>query len=151
MQAFALPLNCGSVITGSHSGPLDGVLGHDVPGRRVRHRAGDGGSGASFAAVGGSIGGPLNASGGAGVSVDGTSIGGPVDLERRDRPGVASPTRRSRGRSALSGNATGTTPIVLGDNTIGGGLSCTGNAPPPVNNAQPNAVSGPESGQCAGL
>ena len=55
------------------------------------------------------------------------------------------------GPVSLTGNATGTTPIVLGDNTIGGGLSCTGNAPPPVNNAQPNAVSGPESGQCAGL
>jgi LmbE family N-acetylglucosaminyl deacetylase len=150
VQAFALPLNCGSVITGSHSGPLavssgtTCLAGGSVTGPvTVR-------SGASFAAVGGSIGGPLNASGAAGVSVDGTSIGGPVALS--GVTGQVSVTNAQiAGPVSLSGNATGTTPIVLGDNTIGGRLSCTGNAPPPVNNAQPNAVSGPESGQCAGL
>jgi hypothetical protein len=34
-------------------------------------------------------------------------------------------------------------------NKISGGLSCSGNTPPPINDGQPNAVSGKRSGQCS--
>jgi 5'-nucleotidase len=55
------------------------------------------------------------------------------------------------GPVTLRDNDTGSTPIVLGDDTISGPLSCSGNTPVPGNDAQPNAVNGPESGQCTGL
>ena len=48
-------------------------------------------------------------------------------------------------------NVTGPTPIVIAANTIIGPLRCAGNEPPPVNNAQPNDVTGPKSGQCRDL
>src|SRR5215469_51795 len=59
VQAFALPLNCGSVITGTHSGSLavssgtTCLAGGSVTGPVTVA------PGASFAAVGGSIGGPV--------------------------------------------------------------------------------------------
>lgn len=41
--------------------------------------------------------------------------------------------------------------IAISDNQIRGTLSCTGNAPPPVDDAFGNTVSGPLLGQCAAL
>jgi LmbE family N-acetylglucosaminyl deacetylase len=150
MQAFALPLNCGSVITGTHSGSLavssgtTCLAGGSVTGPVTVA------SGASFAAVGGSVGGGLTTNGGAAVSVDGTSLAGPVTLTGVTGQ-VSLTNAQVAGPVRLTGNNTDPTPIVLGDNTISGLLACTGNAPPPVNDAQPNAVSGPETGQCTGL
>jgi hypothetical protein len=35
--------------------------------------------------------------------------------------------------------------------TVNGSLSCTGNAPAPINLGAPNTVRGPTAGQCSGL
>ncbi|MER5637938.1 Ig-like domain repeat protein [Kitasatospora sp. NPDC002227] len=37
------------------------------------------------------------------------------------------------------------------NNTIGGGLSCSANTPPPTNGGNPNTVHGPRAGQCSTL
>jgi LmbE family N-acetylglucosaminyl deacetylase len=149
-QALALPLNCGTVITGTHSGPLSVTSGQACLAGGTITGPVSVSSGASFTAVGGSIGGPLAAGGAAAISVDGTSIGGPVSIS-----GVTGQVQMTNAQVAgpvsVTGNRTGATPIVLGDNTISGPLSCSGNTPPPANDAQPNAVSGPEGGQCSGL
>lgn len=150
VQALALPLTCDSVITGTQSGPLTVTSGQACLAGGTITGPVTVSSGASFAAVGGSIGGPLTARGGTVITVDGTTISGPVTVSRMT--GQVSLTNATiSGPVTLNGNNAGSTPIVLGDDTISGPLSCSGNTPPPANDAQPNAVSGPESGQCAGL
>jgi LmbE family N-acetylglucosaminyl deacetylase len=150
VQALALPLNCGSVITGTHSGSLTVssgttcLAGGSVTGSVTVA------SGASFAAVGGSIGGPVTTQGGAALTVDGTTIGGPV-LANGVTGQISLTNAQVTGAVTLSNNNTGSTPVVVGDNAISGALSCSGNTPAPANNAQPNAVNGPENGQCSGL
>jgi hypothetical protein len=64
------------------------------------------------------------------VAVVGNEITGPVSLER---------------------NVTVPTPIVVAANTVVGPLRCTDNKPPPVNNGQPNSVTGPRADQCREL
>lgn len=150
VQALALPLTCDSVITGTQSGPLTVTSGQACLAGGTITGPVTVSSGASFAAVGGGIGGPLTGRGGAVVTVDGTTISGPVTVS--GMTGQVSLTNATiSGPVTVNGNNTGSTPIVLGDDTISGPLSCSGNTPPPANDAQSNAVSGPESGQCAGL
>jgi hypothetical protein len=55
------------------------------------------------------------------------------------------------GSLSMTGNNTGSMPILLSGNTIIGMLSCTGNQPPPTNGGVPNTVTGVSSGQCQGL
>lgn len=59
--------------------------------------------------------------------------------------------RKVDGPMWLTSNSTGSPPIVVTDNTVDGPLTCTGNKPTPVNYGQPNTVTGPTSGQCAGV
>jgi len=54
------------------------------------------------------------------------------------------------GGASLTGNSAGTAISQVAANHIGGPLACSGNTPPTDDN-QPNTVSGPASGQCAGL
>jgi len=49
----------------------------------------------------------------------------------------------------VTGNTGSITDIAK--NSILGPLSCSANAPPPTNGGSGNVVSGPRSGQCAGL
>ncbi|MGH3406980.1 MAG: NEW3 domain-containing protein, partial [Streptosporangiaceae bacterium] len=150
VQAFALPLTCDTVITGTHSGPLTVTSGQTCLAGGTITGPVSVSAGASFAAVGGSVGGPVSAHGAAAVTVDGTAISGPVTASGITGQ-LALTNAQISGPVALSGNNTGPTPIVLGDDTVGGPLSCSANNPAPSNNDQPNAVSAPESGQCAGL
>jgi hypothetical protein len=60
------------------------------------------------------------------------------------------------GNNVLVSNntTTGTAPNdLIAKNTIGGNLTCVGNAPPPTDFGPPNAniVTGHKVGQCAGL
>jgi hypothetical protein len=64
------------------------------------------------------------------VAVIGNRITGPVTVDR---------------------NVTAPAPIVIAANSIVGPLRCTANDPAPVNNGQPNDVTGPKSGQCRDL
>jgi hypothetical protein len=63
----------------------------------------------------------------AGVTLAGSTVTGPV---------------------TVNSNSGGT---VVAGNTMGGPLSCSGNNPPPTDDGQPNAVSGPAAGQCSTL
>jgi hypothetical protein len=49
---------------------------------------------------------------------------------------------------SLTVNTNSGGPIVVGANTVSGGLACSGNNPAPVNGGQSNNVSGTRSGQC---
>jgi hexosaminidase len=48
----------------------------------------------------------------------------------------------------LTGN---TTAVVVAGNTIGGGLSCSGNDPAPTDAGRPNIAHGSASGQCSAM
>lgn len=150
VQALALPLSCDAVITGTHSGPVSVTSGRTCLAGGTITGPVTVSAGASFAAVGGSVGGPVTVRGGAAVTVDGTTIAGPVTAS-----GVTGQlslrNAQIGGPVTLSGSNTGSTPIVLSNDTISGPLSCSGNTPAPENDAQPSAVTGPETGQCSGL
>jgi hypothetical protein len=107
-------------------------------------------SGASLHAAGTSVEGPLRAGGAATVEVYGSTVVGPVAL-RDGTTQVAVIGNHVTGSVSLDRNVTGDTPIVVSANTVVGPLACSGNRPPPVNNGQPNTVSGPRSGQCRDL
>ncbi|MFC0529522.1 glycosyl hydrolase 53 family protein [Phytohabitans kaempferiae] len=144
---------CTSVITGSRSGPLvvsTGVTclnGATVSGP-VTVRAG-----AGLVATGARISGPITATGAAVAALCGTTVSGPVRLDRSEAVQLGNPMLGCASNT-ISGpvsvtNTTGWN--VIAGNTIAGPLSCSGNTPPPVNNAAPNKTAGPRSGQCAGL
>lgn len=135
------PPACTRTITGSWSAPLtvsSGVvcLTDATVSGPVRVLAG------ALVALDSRISGPVDASGavhllrsttagpvrvtGAPAVVVGSTIGGPVDI---------------------SGSAE---PVIAGT-VVSGPLRCTGNTPAPTNLQAPNTVSGPRTGQCAGL
>jgi hypothetical protein len=55
------------------------------------------------------------------------------------------------GPVTVTGSTGGTAAPAVEANHISGPLACTGNTPAPGDNSQPNAVSGPATGQCADL
>jgi hypothetical protein len=69
------------------------------------------------------------------VEVGGASVTGALSLTN------------SNGTGPDAGHSTS----ELEGNTISAGLSCSGNSPAPINDGQPNHVTGVESGQCSGL
>jgi hexosaminidase len=109
--------------------------------------------GAGLYLTGSTVSGPVSASGAGNVLLCGTTVSGPVSVTGRTRVWLGNPAGECapstiKGPVALQNN-TGST--IISGNRISGPLSCTGNAPAPTNAGQPNSVSGPRSGQCAGL
>jgi hypothetical protein len=142
---------CDATITGLHLGPLvvsDGVTclaeGARVIGPIAVY------PGAGLVSTGASVVGPVSASGASIVDLTGTSFVGPVSVSGTTGSLVLS-GNRIVGPVTLTGNTTAPTPIVVSGNRIIGPLSCSGNVPPPVDDGVPNVVTGPKSGQCAGL
>ena len=61
--------------------------------------------------------------------------------------------RRRRPTSITNNNSSAddSPDVEVSDNTITGPLTCTGNTASVTNEGSSNTVTGPESGQCAGL
>jgi 5'-nucleotidase len=120
-------VTCTTTTTGQHNGTMNvtsGVAcldGGTVTGSLTV------GAGATLYARGIAVNGGLKAMGAAEIDLIGGTINGGMTLNS------------TAGAALLSGNR------------INGGLSCTGNAVPPVDNGQPNKVNGSKSGQCARL
>ncbi|WP_328324582.1 family 20 glycosylhydrolase [Kribbella sp. NBC_00382] len=160
---------CTTMLSGTHNGPLkvaSGIAcfdGATVSGPITVA------AGAGLYASGTEFRGPVTASGD--VLLCGTTVSGPVTVTGATRVwignGECTPTT-VRGPVSVTGttgqvtvdSATIAGPLVLRNNTgptivsgnhISGPLSCTGNSPAPTNAGRPNSVSGPKSGQCAGL
>jgi Subtilase family/Fibronectin type-III domain/PA domain/Viral BACON domain/Peptidase inhibitor I9 len=108
------------------------------------------GAGASLHATGTELEAPLRAEGAGGVELYGSVVTGPVSL-REGTTQVALIGNHITGPVSLARNTTAPTLIVVAGNTVVGPLACDDNEPPPVNNGQPNMVSGPASGQCRDL
>jgi hypothetical protein len=106
--------------------------------------------GASLHATGTTIEGRVSGDVAGRIELYGSLIGGPV-LLRNGTIQVAVVGNHITEAVTLTGNLTGPRPIVVAANTVVGSLACTGNQPPPVNNGQPNTVSGPATGQCHDL
>lgn len=142
---------CAKVVSGEHRGALT-----------MR-------TGTTCLAQGAEVLGPVNLSRGAGLFALDASVTGPVSTDgagvveliggRIDGPVSVTGTT---GRVLISGitvigpvslvsNRTADTPAMVSGNEIDGPLHCVDNQPPPVNNGVANTVSGPKSGQCAGL
>ncbi len=142
---------CDRTITGNHTGPLTVSSGLTcIAHGSVVTGPVSIGAGASIHATGASIVGPVRADRAASAEVYGSKLVGPVTL-RDGTKQVALIGNRITGPVSVDRNVTAPTPIVIAANTITGPLRCAGNEPPPVNNAQPNDVTGPKSGQCRDL
>ncbi|GAA4430676.1 hypothetical protein GCM10023169_34380 [Georgenia halophila] len=90
--------------------------------------------------------GPVNVTGGASVVVTGSDLTGPFRVD-----GAASVTVRDTTVTGPVSVTDSTGPVLLAGNEIDGPLVCHGNAEPPADGGEPNRVSGPARGQCAGL
>jgi len=144
-------VDCTRTITGTHTGTLNvdsGVTcladGARVVGAvRVR-------SGAGLVATGASVVGPVSATGAGVLELFDTTIVGPLSTSGATQR-VAIVDSHVTGPVSVTNSATGGTPIVISGNRIIGPLACSGNQPPPGNGGTTNNVTGPKSGQCAGL
>jgi predicted alpha-1,2-mannosidase len=137
---------CTQTITGEHQGPLTVSSGTVCLDNATVTGPVSVGQGASLVAMGGSIDGPLSASGAGqvvlnrtkvsravtitgtsgAVSIEQTAIGGPVTLSANHLP-------------------------VITSSTVGGPLNCTANSPAPTDYTLTNTVSGSSTGQCSGM
>jgi hypothetical protein len=79
-----------------------------------------------------------------------STISGPVTLTG-NTAGIQLGGNTIHGPVTLTGNSGGTAAPGVEANQISGPLACSGNTPAPTDHSQPNTVSGPASGQCAGL
>ncbi|WBB52737.1 hypothetical protein [Verrucosispora sp. WMMD573] len=104
--------------------------------------------GATLIVNGGSISGPVDASGAAGFVLTDSTVDGPVNVTGTTGPVLLVGNRISGPVNVV--NSTGVAPLLAG-NTVNGPLGCTGNAAAPVNIEVANAVSGPRFSQCARL
>ncbi|MFK4086492.1 M64 family metallopeptidase [Kribbella sp. NPDC020789] len=140
---------CTTTITGTHNGPLavrSGVTcltGATVSGP-VQVAAS-----ASLVAIDARILGPVSATNAADLQLLRTVVQGPVSLSGITRSAVLVGSTISGPVSVRT--ATTTEPVAVAGNTVEGPLSCSGNAVAPTDLEAPNQVSGPRSGQCAGL
>lgn len=107
-------------------------------------------AGASLFASGTTLTGPVFANGAAGVELYSSKVTGAIFLSGGTTK-LSLIGNRVIGPVSLTGNSTAPVQIVVAANTITGALMCSGNEPPPVNNGQPNTVSGSASGQCKDL
>lgn len=78
-----------------------------------------------------------------------TTVLGPVDVTGTTSS-VTVIGNRLGGPVSVTDNAT-SEPPVLSSNTVAGPLACSGNVPAPTDDGTPNTVTGPRTGQCAGL
>jgi hexosaminidase len=144
---------CTTMLTGARSGPLtvsSGVACLD--GATISGPVSVTG-GAGIYLTGSTVSGPVSASGAGNVLLCGTTVSGPVSVTGKTRVWIGN-AAGDCAPSTVSGpvslrNNTGST--VVSGNRINGPLSCSGNTPAPTNAGRPNSVSGPKSGQCAGL
>ncbi|MPZ28217.1 MAG: S8 family serine peptidase [Micromonosporaceae bacterium] len=144
-------VGCDETVTGTRARPLtvrDGVTCL-APGARVLgpvqvHE------GAGLVSAEATVIGPLSANGADVVDLVDTSLTGEV-LVRATTGSLVLAGNQVHGPVGLHDNATGGAPIVVSGNVIVGPLACTGNDPAPVNQDQPNQVTGRTSGQCDGL
>ncbi|XTZ17276.1 hypothetical protein ACQSSU_07915 [Micromonospora echinospora] len=142
---------CERVITGEHRGPVrTGTTvtclapGATVSGPVTVDR------GAGLIALDAVVSGPVSATGARVVELTGSRVDGPVSVTAGTGRVAISATRVT-GPVSLVDNRTGTNPVVVSGNRIEGPLRCVGNQPAPTNDGVANTVSGPRSGQCAGL
>lgn len=142
---------CDRTITGEHRGVVrvtDGLTcfahGSQVSGLVTVT------GGASLYATGATVVGPIFANQAGRVEVSSSVVEGAVFLNRGTSV-LELAGNEITGAVSLVGNQTVSTPIVVAGNTIEGLLACSENEPPPVNNGQPNTVTGPSTGQCADL
>src|SRR5262245_9864904 len=144
-----LERTCTSTVTGEHSGALTvtGVTcldGAAVSGPvTVR-------SGATLLVIDSSITGPVRATDASAVHLYHSTINGPVRISGASGS-VAVVDTSVTGPFSLTDNDTATVESIIADSTVDGPLSCAGNSPAPINLDTPNTVTGPATGQCAGL
>lgn len=142
---------CAQTVTGEHAGPLlvqSGLTclahGSSVSGPVTVEPGG------SIFAYGANVAGPLRISGAEAAQVYRSTVSGPIAVTRSTRV-VTFTDNYVQGPVQFSRNVTDETPIVVSGNHVTGPLSCSRNSPTPVNDGVPNEVTGPRSGQCAGL
>jgi hypothetical protein len=144
-------VRCDATLTGAHAGALNVTAGVTclAEGATVTGPV-TVGPGAGLVASKASVVGPLFASGASIVELFDSLFDGSVSISGSTTR-VAVAHSRVDGPLRLTGNSTGSTAIVVTDNTVDGPLTCSGNQLAPINYGEPNTVTGPTSGQCAGL
>ncbi len=138
---------CAATVTGAHSGDLrvqSGVMclnGASVSGDVTVA------SGASLVATGARIKGGVTATGAAAVELVDTTVG--RDLRISGTSGRVTVFGGAiTGTAALNDNAA---PVGVIGSSVGGALSCAGNATPPSNGGTANRLAKGATGQCSGM
>jgi hypothetical protein len=144
-----LTRTCSSTIEGDHRASLVVSDATCLDGAHIR-----GGvtveEGGTLLAIDSTIQGGISATGAAAVHVYSTDVRGGATISGTTGS-VAAVDSAFRGGVTLAGNATGDVAPVLDGNTINGELSCSDNAPAPIDLGSGNSVRGAASGQCADL
>lgn len=146
-------VECDDVITGRYAGPLTVTSGMTCIDEAIVAGPVSVGPGAGLITDAALITGPVSADGAAVVQLCDTEVTGPVNLEGGSSVTVGNPLLDCAPNRVVGPvRVTDTTGWnVIAGNSITGPLTCSGNAPPPVNNGSMNSVLGPKGGQCADL
>jgi hypothetical protein len=144
-----LARTCTTTVTGRHNGPLvvsdtTCLDGATVAGPVVVQ------GGGSLLALGASILGSVSATSPNAVHLYETTVRGPLNITGATGS-VALVSSTVGGPVSLTNSSTGDVEPIVAASTVNGSLSCTGNAPAPINLGAPNTVQGPAAGQCSGL
>jgi hypothetical protein len=144
-----LARTCDSTVTGQHNGPLrvsdvTCLDGATVTGPVVVRKGG------SLLAIDSLIVGPVTASGASAVHLYHSDVRESVGISRSTGSVAVVDTAVSESL-VLTNNATGDVEPIVADSTVNGSLSCSGNAPPPINLGAANTVGGGATGQCSSL
>jgi hypothetical protein len=144
-----LARTCTSTMTGDHRASLVVSEATCLDGARIRGgvTVDDGGT---LLAIDSTIQGGISATGADAVHIYSTDVRG-VTTIAGTTGSVAAFDSAFRGGVTVAGNATGDVEPILDGNTINGGLSCSDNAPAPIDLGAGNTVRGLASGQCADL
>lgn len=140
---------CDRTITGTHDGPLrlgEGITCLDDADVRGPVTVP---AGAGLVLSGSRLEGPLTATDPTLVHIVDSTVRGPVRIDGATDDVVLTGSTVT-GPVQLTDSSTALAPLI-GGNTFGGPLACSGNDPAPVDSGLGNEVRGPSSGQCAAL
>ncbi|MPV36472.1 outer membrane protein assembly factor BamB family protein [Georgenia subflava] len=141
---------CDAVVTGHRRGPLAVGAGTTCLDDATIEGPVTVTDGAGVVVTGSTVDGPLRTDGASVVHVLQSTIDGPVELHGTTGELVVTGTYVT-GPLQVTGTRAGAGTVVVAGNTISGPLRCEDNDPAPTNEGEANSVSGPRTGQCAGL
>ncbi|WP_157987752.1 S8 family serine peptidase [Jiangella endophytica] len=146
-SSHVMAVACDRTLTGQHRGPLSVDSGTTCLDDGARVTGGvTVGAGAALLATRASVTGSVRAVGAAVLGLDDVSVSGPVTATGTTR--ALSIVGSRTGPLTIQDNAPHL-PAAVSGNDVHGPLTCTGNAPAPIDLGDPNEAAGRAGGQCS--